>query len=91
MIRLRWSGDVVATVRRSKHKKTLMGNIKGKVRFKRSAPKLADTTQLILQGVRIFRCGPNAAGPRLSERRPYMDAGMNIEIKTSEENYYVRD
>jgi hypothetical protein len=56
---------VVATVRRSKQKKKkLLGIIEGKVRFKRSMPKLADNIQLILQGVRIFRCGPNAAGPR---------------------------
>jgi hypothetical protein len=64
VVRVRWCGDVVATVRRSKHKKKLLGNHEGKVRFKRSTPKFADNIQLILDGVRIFRCGPNAAGPR---------------------------
>ena len=80
-LRVRWSGVVVAAVRRSKHKKKLLGNIEGKVRFKRSAPKMADTIQLTLQGVRIFRCGPNAAGPRSFERRTNKDAIMHIEIK----------
>jgi hypothetical protein len=59
---VRWSGVVVAPGRRSKHNKKLLGNIEGKVGFKRSKPKLTDNIKVILQSVSIFRCGPNAAG-----------------------------
>ena len=63
MNRVRWSGVVVAPVRRSQNIKKLLGNIEGKVRFKRYTPKMSDNIKVILQGVRIFRCEPNAPGP----------------------------